>query len=252
MRRQQIIIFALLFVVSTVPLFLNQHTNIVLARGLSIVLLFPARVATSFTEYLTISTNRIEKLEILLTRLQLENALLKDQLNIDTTGMASDEYVLLKAAVIGRDPLNINGYLHINKGTSHGVRINEPVVAVGGIVGKVRHTGLTTSLVETIENTGFTVSAMDMNTGIHGMIRRQNDLKFLYVRLSDTISIGDSVMTSGMSEVFPKGILIGTVRAIVESDDMFFRDVYVAPAVQVNRLVSVYLIQSVAPARRHD
>lgn len=219
---------------------------------MSLLFLFPIRITTGLFEYLNISNARIEKLEVLVTQLQLENALLKGRLDIDTTELASTEYVLLKATVIGRDPLNINGYLHIDKGTSHGVTINQPAVSIYGFVGKIKHTGPISSVVETIENEGFTVSAIDVKTGIHGMIKKQKNLMFLYVRRNDTIGVGDSIMTSGMSEIFPRGILIGTVQAIVESDDMFFKDVYVTPAVPINRLGSTYLIQSKIPTRRGD
>jgi rod shape-determining protein MreC len=250
LRRQQIILFAFLFFTSTVPQLLNEHANLVLARSMSVLFLFPIRITTGLYEYLNISNTRIEELEVLVTQLQLENALLKDRLEFDTTQLTSKEYILLKATVIGRDPLNINGYLHIDKGTNHGVATNQPAVSVHGFVGKVKHTGPVSSIVETIENEGFTVSAIDVRTGIHGMIRKQKNLMFLYVRRTDTISVGDSIMTSGMSEIFPKGILIGTVQAIAESDDMFFKDVYVTPAVQINRLVSTYIIQNKILFRR--
>lgn len=204
------------------------------------------RVTSTLLEYLNISSARIERLEIRLSQLHLENALLKDQLDVDTTQMASPQHLLLKARVIGRDPLNINGYLHIDKGMTHGVAVNQPAIAVDGFVGKVKHAGPTTSVIETFENDGFTVSAVDVKTGIHGVVRKQKHLTFLYVRHTDTINVGDSVITSGMSEIFPKGILLGTVQMILESDDMFFKNVYLKPAVQINRLASIYIIQMTA------
>lgn len=206
------------------------------------------RVTSAFLEYLNISGARIERLEIRLSQLHLENALLKDQLDVDTTQMTSPQHLLLKARVIGRDPLNINGYLHIDKGTTHGVAVDQPAIAVDGFVGKVKHAGPTTSVIETFENDGFTVSAVDVKTGIHGVVRKQEHLTFLYVRHTDTINVGDSVITSGMSEIFPRGILVGTVQMIMESDDMFFKNVYLKPAVQVNRIVSVYIVQMTAAA----
>jgi rod shape-determining protein MreC len=148
----------------------------------------------------------------------------------------------LKATVVGRDPLNINGYLHIDKGTEHAISINQPVISIDGLVGRVKHAGPTSSIVETVENKGFAASAIDVNTSIHGIIRKQRSLMFDYIRRTDSISVGDSIRTSGMSELFPKGILIGTVQRVSESDDLFFLRVYVAPATQINRLVSVYII----------
>jgi rod shape-determining protein MreC len=242
LRRQQIILFFFLFTISAIPLFLHENANLVLARDLSSVLLYPIRITSKLVEYLNISNVRIEKLEILVNKLTLENAILRDILDLDTTQLATRDLRLLKASVIGRDPQNINGYLHIDKGTIHGVAKNQPVVSADGFVGKIKNAGTTTSIIETIENRGFAVSAIDINTGIHGVVKSQTNLLFDYVRHTDTIEIGDSLLTSGMSEVFPKGILIGTVQRVSESDDLFFKHVFVAPATQINRLVSIYII----------
>jgi rod shape-determining protein MreC len=242
LRRQQIILFFFLFTISVIPLLLSENANLILARNLSSVLLYPVRITSKLVEYLNISNVRIEKLEIRVNKLTLENAILRDILDLDTTQLAARDLRLLKASVIGRDPQNINGYLHIDKGTVHGVVKNQPVVSADGFVGKIRNAGTTTSIVETIENRGFAVSAIDINTGIHGVVKSQTNLLFDYVRHTDTIEIGDSLLTSGMSEVFPKGILIGTVQRVSESDDLFFKHVFVAPAARINRLVSIYII----------
>lgn len=244
MRRQQIILFIILFAISALPLLLYERTNLVLARDLSAILLYPFHATTDFVEYLAVSNVRTEKLEILVSQLKLENAALKDRLVVDTTVLDPGEYELIKASVIGRDPLNINGYLHINQGTADGVFENQTVITIDGFVGKIKHTGLFTSIVETIENRGFTVSAIDTKTGIHGIIKKHDNLMFRYVRHSDEVNVGDSIQTSGMSEIFPKGILIGTIHAISESEDMFFKNVYVTPAAQINRLASVYIIRN--------
>lgn len=242
MRRQYILLFILLFVISAVPIFLHEQTNLVLARNLASVMLFPVKMTTRFLEYLTISNVRIETLEIQVNKLKLENVHLRDKLNLDTTRLESTEHTLLKASVVGRDPLNINGYLYIDKGIEHAVSLNQPVISIDGFVGRVKHAGPVSSIVETIENKGFAASAIDVNTSIHGIIRRQTSLMFDYIRHTDSINVGDSILTSGMSELFPKGILIGTVQRISESDDLFFKQIHVAPATQINRLVSVYII----------
>jgi rod shape-determining protein MreC len=242
LRRQQITLFLFFFTISAIPLFLNRQANLVLSRDLSSVLLYPIRLTSKLIEYLNISSTRIEKLEKLVNRLALENVELRDIQGLDTTQLVTNHLQLLKASVIGRDPQNINGYLHIDKGTKHGVAKNQPVVSADGFVGKIKNAGPATSIVETIENRGFAVSAVDIHTGIHGVVKSQTTLLFDYVRHTDSIGIGDSLVTSGMSEVFPKGLLIGTVHRVSESNDLFFRNVYVKPAAQINRLVSIYII----------
>lgn len=252
MRRQQILLFILLFAISATPIFLSENANLNLARNLSSFLLFPFRITTAFVEYLAISNARIENLEKIVNQLRLENAALKDRLVVDTTHFESRSYSVLKASVIGRDPLDINGYLHIDKGASHGIFENQTVLSVEGFVGKIKHVGASSSIVETIEKKGFTVSAIDVSTGIHGIVKKQENLMFLYIRHDDAISVGDSISTSGMSEIFPKGIFVGSVHAISESEDMFFKNVYITPAAQINRLLSVYIIQDIAASPSRD
>ncbi len=242
MRRQNLLLFILIFIISAIPLFLHEDANILLARTLSSALLLPIKMTTHALEYLTIANTRIEKLEIEVNQLKLENARMRDKLSIDTTRLESSQYTLLKATVIGRDPLNINGYLYIDRGTEHRVSVNKPVISIDGLVGRVKHAGPTSSIVETVENKGFAVSAIDINTRVHGIIRKQRSLMFDYIRHTDPINVGDSILTSGMSEFFPKGILIGTVQRVSQSDDLFFSLVHVAPATQINRLVSVYVL----------
>jgi rod shape-determining protein MreC len=242
LRRQQITLFIFLFIISAIPLFLSKDANLALSRDLSSVLLYPVRLTSKLVEYFNISNTRIEKLEKLVNKLALENTELRDIVDLDTSQLITGELQLLKASVIGRDPQNINGYLHVDKGTKHGVAKNQPVVSADGFVGKIKNAGPTTSIVETIENRGFAVSAVDIQTGIHGVVKSQATLLFDYVRHTDSIGIGDSLVTSGMSEVFPKGLLIGTVHRVSESDDLFFRNVYIKPAAQINRLVSIYII----------
>jgi rod shape-determining protein MreC len=174
--------------------------------------------------------------------LQLENANLRTALVLDTTQHTENPYTLLKAHIVGRDPSNINGYLYIDKGSARSLVINQPVISPNGLVGKIIHVGTHNSIIETIENQGFTVSAVDVNSGIHGVVKNNRALLFDYIRIGDSISIGDSIYTSGMSEQFPAGILVGVVETIAEPKDMFFKPVYITPSVHVNQLVYTYIL----------
>ena len=120
--------------------------------------------------------------------------------------------------------------------------MNQPAISINGLVGKIKYVGFNYSIVETIENKGFTVSAVDVNTGIHGIVKNKGNLIFDFIKINDAINIGDAVYTSGMSEIFPEGIFIGRVKKIERGDDLFFKPVYITPGVQVNRLTHVYII----------
>ena len=156
-------------------------------------------------------------------QLRLENNRYRSRIEMDTMRWEPTRFTILKAHIAGRDPSDINSFLHINKGTEEGIRAYQPVMTAHGLVGVVKYADRGTSIIETIEHRGFTVSAVDINMNIHGVVKKRNNIIFDYVRKTDNISIGDSIFTSGMSEIFPAGILIGTVDDITTSDDMFFR-----------------------------
>jgi len=240
--RRQLIYFSFFLLIPIIFLLLNEPTTLLLSARLSPVLLFPVKTITEFLEFLTISSSRIEELEIQVNQLKLENAELKEKVILDTTEFKLTEFRLVKARITGRDPTNINGCLYINKGKEHSLYVNQPVISINGLIGKIKFVDVHSSIVETLENQGFAVSTVDIKTGVHGVIKQRGSLIFDYIRITDKIDIGDSVYTSGMSEIFPPGILVGTVQEIHQSDDLFFKKVYIEPSVQVNRLTSVYLV----------
>lgn len=242
MPRRQLILFSVLLTISIVFLLLNDSTTLVVSTRLSSVLLFPTKTITGFIEFLTISSSRIEELEIMTNRLRLENADLREKVFLDTTEFTWTNFTLLKARITGRDPVNINGFLYIDKGSKQGLYVNQPVLSINGLVGKIKFVDAHHSIVETIENKNFAVSALDIKNGVHGIIKQRGSLMFDYIRTTDNINIDDSIYTSGMSEIFPPGILVGTIQDIHLTDDLFFKKVFVTPSVRVNRLTSVYVV----------
>ncbi len=244
MRRTHIVLFTLLIIICLIFFFLNEESTLVVSEGLSSVLLFPIKVTTHFMDYLSISNARVKKLEIAINRLKLENAQLRRMVLVDTGNIELKNFKLIKAFIIGRDPSNINGYLYIDKSQSDGLTKGQPVISINGLVGKIRYVGKNYSIVETVEKEGFAVSAIDIKTGIHGVVKQRQGLLFDYIRNTDSVALNDSILTSGMSQIFPEGILIGTIKKISRTKDLFFKKVYLSPAVQINRLTSVYVIIS--------
>jgi rod shape-determining protein MreC len=171
---------------------------------------------------------------------------------LDTTNYQTPMYNLTKAQIIGRDPSNINGYLYINLGSKQGLCIDQPVISVAGLIGLTKYVSPDYSIVETLENNGFAVSALDANTDIHGIVKKRRDLIFDFVRIEDEINLGDSLYTSGMSDLFPEGILIGTVQKIGPSNHLFFKPVFVKPSVQINRINYVYIVHRINATTSSD
>jgi rod shape-determining protein MreC len=206
------------------------------------VLLFPIRKAADIWQFLLISHDRITELEKTISELQLENTELRRKILLDTTELTTTAFRALRTKIIGRDPANINGFLLIDKGEREKLYINQPVVSVAGLVGRIKYVGTACSIVETIDNRGFAVSAFDSKTGVHGIVKQRGSLFFDFIKMRDEVHIGDSIITSGMSNIFPEGILIGTVSKISTDHDLFFKPIQITPSANVNQLLSVYVI----------
>ncbi len=244
MSRSQVFLFVFLLTISLILLVLSQNADLVISTNASTVILFPVRAVSNYFQYLAVSQKKIDELETRLSTLQIENQNLR---NILSTSALPDTLVrgnfrLMKANIIGRDPSNFNGFLYIDKGETDGLTINSPAIVQEKVVGRVKALSEHTGIIETLENAGFAISAVDSRTGIHGIVKKNSLLRFEYIRIEDDIRELDSVFTSGLSEIFPKGILIGLVADIKYRDDLFFKEVIVTPAVRINQLDYVYVI----------
>jgi len=244
LSRRQLLLLAILLVISTISLSLYEQNKLLVSSRLSSVLLFPVRTAADLWQFLLISHNRITKLEKEVSKLQLENTELRRKILLDTTELTTIEFDVVRTKIIGRDPANINGFLLIDKGKDEKLYVNQPVVSVAGLVGRIKYVSTGYSIVETIDNRGFAVSAVDQETGVHGIVKQRGSLYFDFIKTRDEVHIGDSIVTSGMSNIFPEGILIGTVSRISTNHDLYFKPVQLTPSVNINQILSVYVLFS--------
>ncbi len=244
MSRIQVFLFIFLSAISLFFIALNKNADFYISTHLSEILLFPVRYISNYFQYLNISQNKIDKLESTLSQLQIENENLKNTMKslalpdtIQRQGIR-----LLKANIIGRDPKNFNGFLFVDKGKSSGLNINNPVILQDKLVGKVKSLSDNAGIVETFENEGFAISAIDARTSIYGIVKKNDQLIFDYIKIDDEIYQGDSIYTSGLSEIFPPGIFIGKVAEIIYKDDLYFKKIVITPALKINQLNYVYII----------
>ena len=59
------------------------------------------------------------------------------------------------------------------------------------------------------------------------------------VLVGDELKIGDRIITSGLSQLFPKGLFVGEIKEIVKSESQLFQTAVLEPGVDFNRLESV-------------
>lgn len=122
-------------------------------------------------------------------------------------------------------------------------RVNQPVVATAGLVGRVVTPAPPYAKVQLATDRAASVGAMIERTRRQGIVRGDGagGLVLDFVPRQAPVEVGDRVVTAGIDGVYPRGIPIGTV-AEVETSGELFHHVRLAPAVDFGLLEHVYLI----------
>ena len=151
---------------------------------------------------------------------------------------------VLVAEVIGQDPSPWFKTIIIDKGKSDGVEKGLPVVVPEGIAGQVIDISRNYSKVLLIIDQNSAVDTLVQRTRDRGLIKGQSDERclFKYVLRKHDIKVGDTVISSGLDGVFPKGLRIGSISEIVKRNSGIFQEVTVSPYVDFEKLEEVLVI----------
>jgi rod shape-determining protein MreC len=186
-------------------------------------------------------------------QLQVENrdlSQLKGLSEMNTAG-GLDQYSPVEARVYERSPSTWYQSVTINKGSSDGVKVDDPVVNGQGLVGKVKAVSNGNAVVMLLTDQDFGVSALAPSRGEPGSITpipgSGGDLLFDLVDNAEKIRKGDLVVTAGTSSrrlpsVYPRSILIGTVKRIESGDGELDRRIHVSPAADLLHLDIVQVL----------
>ncbi|MGZ9143640.1 MAG: rod shape-determining protein MreC [Candidatus Binatia bacterium] len=141
----------------------------------------------------------------------------------------------------------------LNKGSADGVRKGMAVVTPLGVIGQV------------VSVTGRTAKVLlltDPNSGIDVLVQRtrsrgivsgslESGTVLKYVKRSEDVQEGDRLVTSGLDNVFPKGMLAGTVIKVRKQSRGLFQTVEVLPAVQASLVEEVLVVSGeTGPAQK--
>ena len=119
----------------------------------------------------------------------------------------------------------------INKGSRDGVRVGMAVMSTCGLYGQVESVTDASSVVRLINDANSSVAAMVQNSRAHGILHGAYDgtLTLEYVPIDMTVGEGDIVIASGSGGVYPRGIVIGTVRTIETDSSKLYHRIIVEP-----------------------
>jgi rod shape-determining protein MreC len=178
---------------------------------------------------------------------ELANVRLRDL--IDFQRNISERVVA--AEVIGKDPSAWFKTVIIDKGEADGLTKGLPVVIAQGIVGQVIEVSNHYSKVMLIIDSNSAVDSLVQRTRARGVIKGEStdQCQLDYVLRKNDVRIGDTIVSSGLDGVYPKGLRIGLVSQVIEHDADIFHEVLITPFVDFEKLEEILVIQEV---QKHD
>lgn len=228
---------------------------IIIGIGILFSLLFFSLKSNLDTTYLlrdilyfpfTFTNEQKNILEDRCLELNEELSSLKELLNINSS---LSDFTIISSTVINRNTSYWNNELTINKGSLDNIQKGMPVIDGNGLIGRVDKVGLKTSIVKLITNydksNKISVRIWNEKTSINKVLEvdSNNNLIISGIDNNIDIKIGNRVTTSGLSEIYPSGITIGTIEYIENDKFGISKKAYVKHSSNLDniRFVSVLI-----------
>ena len=130
---------------------------------------------------------------------------------------------LIKANVINNSTIHANNFITIDKGEADGVQKEMGVVSGSGIVGIVYQTSAHYAVIIPVLNSKSSISCKIRRSDYFGFLKWEGGSpEFAYIKdmpRHSIFEVGDTIVTSGHSAIFPSGVLVGTVDDVGDSND---------------------------------
>lgn len=182
-----------------------------------------------------------------------ENEALRAQLGLVDIPTLRD-YRRVNARVISHPPSQFEENVVVSAGSADGVRIHAPVMTAQGLVGEVTEVTSHTARVTLLVDETSAVSALDINTNVIGLVRhgQGNTLVLDRVPKDRVVGVGNTIVTAGsqvgeLPSLYPKGIPIGEVTSVGQSDTDPFKQIQVTPYVDFSGIYAVTVLVSRKP-----
>jgi rod shape-determining protein MreC len=149
----------------------------------------------------------------------------------------------IPAQVIGSSGSDLSQSIYIDKGSDDGIAQDMAVITARGIVGKVLRVFPSTSLVLMINDQSSGVGAFLEKSRLQGVLRGSPNGELILDRVmsDEQVAPGDTLLSSGGDQIFPKGLPVGTVTRVSPGKELFL-SVKVKPAADLSRLEEVLVV----------
>ncbi len=250
--RQEYFTLLVSLAISFVFLFSNHNPQVERLRTLVIGAWGYGLKAVTWYQSMQDMQEELSRLRARTTRLLLENSQLREaalenaRLRAMLEFKQKSTFDLVSARVLARSAEHFVKTLTLDVGTRQGVQKNMPVIAPAGLVGKILAVSGNTSEAQLVLDHNFRAACKIQRSRINGILVYEGGrtCRLTQVPKNADVKLGDVVITSEISGLFPTGIIVGVVKKIKRSNSTLFLDIEVEPAVDFDTLEEVFVIKS--------
>lgn len=248
---KEYVLGASLVLISLVLLSLNDNSQIRQIRSMTLGFVGTLQDAVSFipnffalkAENTLLRKSNVDLMDEVnqLREARLENLRLRGLLGL----RESINYPIVAAEVVGKTSNPQRNTVTLNVGTDAGIKPNMPIVTDGGLVGRIIATSDHYSIGQLVLNRDFRATAKIQRSRVDGILAWEGGQNSLLKNVARTldVGVGDAVVTSEYSSMFPANIKIGVVAKVTEQPGDLFRRIEISNSVDFSKLEEVFVIQ---------
>ena len=187
--------------------------------------------------------NRIKILERKIheqAEIEGENKRLKEFLSFGE----QSPYREILAQIVAWDSTSDFKVIRINKGAASGIKLQSTVITAEGLVGYVFRLTNNFSDILTILDHNNRIDGIVQRIRAHGIVEGHSKGRCImkYMNRTEPIILNDLVITSGLGNIYPKGLVVGNVSRIERESQGITQKVEISPAVDFSRLEEVVVL----------
>jgi len=210
----------------------------------------------TLTDYLKLSyNNRIlaEENARLLNEMQFAwYELDSTQVNVKDS-LYKQQYTFIEARIINNSTNRINNYITLNKGKMHGLEKDMAVISSSGVVGIVKDVSDHFSSVISILNAQIKISSKIKKNNYFGSLvwdgKSSQYCNLIDIPIHAPVEVGDTIITSEHSNIFPQGIIVGTVSE-TSTEGQSFKLIRIKLSVNFDNITNVYVVKDLLKEER--
>lgn len=245
--RNAVFVLSILLLAGSIS-FLNRPVLSILKYPLNIIALFNREIKGIIfyhwnmiqSEMLAREVDLLKKKLVDFKEVALENRRLLSLLSLKQ----QSSYKVISARVIGSTADSLSSGVIIDKGRANGIKCGYVAINYLGLVGRVVEVSDSTSKIMLILDPSLGVSAMVQRSRQEGLVSGSlsGSLVMRYLPKDSDITISDTVITSGLTALYPKGVIIGKVISLGEEFSGLSRYAVIRPAVNLSLIEEVLII----------